>query len=98
MALQVLRILLQHDRTISATAGYRKNFFAIFSGSMKTGILNYLGDEVWLEIPDRRVFTTEHGGVIGLGLQDETLDSIFQDGHIKIHQQSHPALSQPHIS
>jgi len=32
-----------------------KRFFAIFSGSMKTGILNYLGDEVWLEIPGRRV-------------------------------------------
>ena len=68
---------------------------------MKTGILNYSGDEVWLEIPGRRVFTTEaqrHGGVIGLELQDETPDSIFQDGHIKIHEQSQPALSQPHIS
>jgi hypothetical protein len=42
------------------TESWPEGFFAIFSGTKKTGTLNYLRDEEWLEIPGRRVLPRRH--------------------------------------
>jgi hypothetical protein len=45
---------------LERVARTQKRFFAIFNGSMETGTLNCLRDEVCLEIPSRRVLPRRH--------------------------------------